>query len=173
MSGQAGIGKSALLAWLADEARARGWLVLRSIPAEAEHGLPFAGLADLLGSHLPVLRAELAEPLARALDAALLAADPAPGGHADLAVRLGAHAALESLSRRGRCLLVVDDVPWLNIPTAQALGFALRRLEVQGPVVVFGGRTDAAVPYVLGPLLAEPRAWRCRWARWAWTSWPR
>jgi DNA-binding CsgD family transcriptional regulator len=158
VSGQAGIGKSALLAWLAEGARARGWQVLRAIPAEAERGLPFAGLADLLGPHLRGLRTELPEPLARALDAALLRADPSPGGRADLAVRLGAHAALESLSRGGRCLVIVDDVPWLDLPTAQALGFALRRLDDQGPVVVFGSRTGAAVPGVLGSLLAARRA---------------
>lgn len=39
VSGEAGIGKSALLAWLAGEARGRGWRVLRTGLAQGERGL--------------------------------------------------------------------------------------------------------------------------------------
>jgi AAA ATPase domain len=92
--GEAGIGKSVLLGWLADQAARSGWLVLRAAPAEAERGLPFAGLADLLGPHLSGVRDALPGPLARALDAALLQADAPAGGRGDLAVRLGVLEAL-------------------------------------------------------------------------------
>ncbi len=50
LSGEAGIGKTSL--WLAgiDAATAHGYRILSSRPSEAETGLSFAGLADLLGN---------------------------------------------------------------------------------------------------------------------------
>jgi DNA-binding CsgD family transcriptional regulator len=152
--GEAGIGKSVLLGWLADQAAQRGWLVLRAAPAEAERGLPFAGLADLLGPHLSGVRDALPGPLVRALDAALLHADAPAGGRADLAVRMGVLEALRVLSQQSRCAVVVDDVQWLDVPTAQGLGFALRRLGGEGPVALFSCRSGFTVPDAIGQLLA-------------------
>ena len=50
IEGEAGAGKTTL--WLAavEEARERGYRVLETRPVEAEAGLPFAGLGDLVGS---------------------------------------------------------------------------------------------------------------------------
>ena len=69
VSGEAGIGKSALLAAAADAARAAGVLVLSATGVEAEARLPFAGLHQVLRPVLP-----LAEELPTRQRAALLAA---------------------------------------------------------------------------------------------------
>jgi DNA-binding CsgD family transcriptional regulator len=143
-----------LAGWLADQAVQRGWLLLQAAPAEAERGLPFAGLADLLGPYLSGIRDALPGPLASALDAALLQTDPPAGGRADLAVRLGMLEALRALAQHSRCAVVVDDVQWLDAPTSRALGFALRRLGGEGPLAVFSCRSGVDVPDAIGELLA-------------------
>ncbi len=72
LEGEAGIGKSTL--WLAavENARARGFRVLVSRPAETERSLAFAGLGDLFESALDEVVDELPPPRRRALEAALL-----------------------------------------------------------------------------------------------------
>src|SRR5262249_56717148 len=77
LRGEAGVGKSALLAYAAG--RARGMMVLRAAGVEAEVELPFAALHQLLRPLLERLD-RLPAPQAAALQAAFgLAA--APGGH--------------------------------------------------------------------------------------------
>jgi hypothetical protein len=146
VSGEAGIGKSALLAWLASEARGRGWRVLRTSLAQGERGLPFAGLADLLGLHWDLVRPGLPGPQAEALGAALLKTSVPAKGRGDLAVRLATLSALEALASLGPCLLLVDDAPWLDVPTGRTLDYALRRLDAAGLVAVFGRRTGGGLP---------------------------
>jgi len=128
LEGEPGIGKSTL--WLAGVAlaRARGYRVLVSRPAEAEAGLAFAGLGDLfehaLGDVVPMLSA----PRRKALEAALLLDDAEP--HVDpralgVAVRNG----LEILAGQTPVLVAIDDVQWLDRSSGSALTFASRRLR--------------------------------------------
>ena len=154
VSGEAGIGKSALLAWLAAEARGRGWQVLRTGLAQGERGLPFAGLADLLGPHWELVRPGLPGPQAEALGAALLKASVPPEGRGDLAVRLATLSALELLAGQQQCLMLIDDAHWLDVPTAQALEYALRRAGAPGLMAVFVRRTAGGLPGGLGSLLS-------------------
>src|SRR5919199_5749043 len=75
LEGEPGIGKTLL--WeegvrLADE---RGCRLLATRPAQAERGLSYLGLADLLAGSLDVLDS-LAGPRRRALEVALSLADP-------------------------------------------------------------------------------------------------
>jgi len=72
LEGEAGIGKSTL--WLAavDVACERDLRLLFSRPVEAEQGLAFTGLADLLEETLEEVAPVLAAPRRRALEAALL-----------------------------------------------------------------------------------------------------
>src|SRR3954454_21551398 len=53
VSGEPGIGKSRLLAEFTERAQAAGCTVLRGRAVEFEGDLPFAVLADALGSRLP------------------------------------------------------------------------------------------------------------------------
>jgi hypothetical protein len=72
LEGEAGIGKSTL--WLAgvEHARASGFRVLASQPAEAERGLAHVALSDLFGDVLTDVLPALSSPRRRALEVALL-----------------------------------------------------------------------------------------------------
>jgi hypothetical protein len=127
LEGEAGIGKSTL--WLngLELAGERGFRILSSRPAEAEHTLVFAGLGDLFEGALDDVLPRLAPPRRRALDVALLvedAHDPLDPRALGVAVR----SALELLAGDRPTLLAVDDVQWLDGSSADALAFALRRL---------------------------------------------
>jgi len=127
--GPSGIGKSTVLDVLAGEATGRGETVLSTAPAEADQSLPFAGLVDLFATLPDGALADLPGPQREALDAALLrsgGADPQAG---DLALRLAVRGVLARCAALAPVLLVVDDVQWLDPPTADVLRFALRRLR--------------------------------------------
>jgi DNA-binding CsgD family transcriptional regulator len=126
LEGEAGIGKSTL--WLAglDRAREQGLRVLSSRPAEAEQAFAFAGLGDLFEDVLDDVRPHLPPPRRNALEVALLveeAQEPLDPRALGVAVRT----ALELLAAEQPLVLAVDDVQWLDGPSAGALAFALRR----------------------------------------------
>jgi DNA-binding CsgD family transcriptional regulator len=128
IEGDPGIGKTTL--WresmrLADE---RGYRVLSCRPAEAESKLSFAGLADLLGSVSAEVLDDLPAPQRRALEIALLRADPDEGELDRGTVFAAFVSAARSLARARPLVVAVDDVQWLDAPSAAALDFALRRL---------------------------------------------
>jgi DNA-binding CsgD family transcriptional regulator len=129
LEGEAGVGKTTL--WLAGEAaaRARGHELLETRPAEAEAGFAFAGLGDLLGGVLDEVLDALPGPQADALRIALLLerAQGQPPEHA--AIALATLGVLRTLAATRPVLLAVDDVQWLDTPSAVALSFAWRRLR--------------------------------------------
>jgi len=127
LEGEAGIGKSTL--WLAgvDIARERGLRVLSSQPAEAERALAFAGLGDLLEDALVEVLPALPPPRRRALEVALFLADATQDPLDPRALGVAVRTALELLADREPMVVAVDDVQWLDSPSAEALSFALRR----------------------------------------------
>ena len=128
--GEAGIGKSALLAYAEDRAIDMNILRARGVQSEAQ--IPFAGLFELLRPALAAL-GRIPRPQASALEGAL-ALRPASVedrfaiGAATLSL-LAAHAEGSPL------LVIVDDAHWLDGSSASALLFAARRL-VADPVLV-------------------------------------
>jgi AAA ATPase domain len=72
LEGEAGIGKSTLWSAGLAAARERGLCVLSARPAEAEQGLAYAGLGDLLEGELDRVLPSLPAPRRRALWVALL-----------------------------------------------------------------------------------------------------
>jgi DNA-binding CsgD family transcriptional regulator/energy-coupling factor transporter ATP-binding protein EcfA2 len=126
--GPTGIGKSTLLAAVVAGLPERGGITLRCSPAAEDALLPFVGLIDLF-AQVPqdVLDALPPEPGA-ALRAALLRGGEPSGGHGRLAVRMAVLEALRRLAERGPVLLVIDDLQWLDEPSAEVLAFAARRL---------------------------------------------
>ena len=128
LEGVAGIGKSTL--WEAGVAHAReqGVRVLSSRPAEAERGLGYVALADLLDGVVDEVLPELLTPRRRALEVTLLreeaSGDPVDRRTLAVAVR----DALQLLSERGPTLIAVDDAQWLDPSSSHALAFAVRRL---------------------------------------------
>nr|WP_260860061.1 helix-turn-helix transcriptional regulator [Streptomyces cupreus] len=137
LRGEAGIGKSSLLAHL--ERTAQDMTVLRAVGVEPESELAFAALLQLLrpvAHHVDALP----EPQARALEAALGHGGTWQGDRflTGLAVlSLLAEAAAE---RPVLCLL--DDAHWMDTPSAQALLFAARRLAAEGVALVFAARDE-------------------------------
>src|ERR1700730_18004412 len=124
--GEAGIGKSALLAAASRSATARGMQVMSTAGVHSERNLPYAGLHQLLRPVLPQI-GDLPSLQREAMRAAF--------GVADAAVPdpfLIALAALELLSEaatRAPIALIVEDARWLDRPSADALAFVGRRVE--------------------------------------------
>src|SRR4051794_6965550 len=122
VSGEAGTGKTTL--WREAIARASRYRVVSCVATRAESQLAFVGLADLLRDASFV---DLPPPQRRSLDAALLRAEP-DGTLNPHAVAAGALGSLLQLARDGPLLVAIDDVQWLDPPSAAALAFAARRL---------------------------------------------
>jgi DNA-binding CsgD family transcriptional regulator len=129
LEGAAGIGKSTLWEAGVAAAAARSYVVLSSRPAESEAGLSFAALGDLMEGVLGEVLPRLPPPQRRALEVALLLADPGGSPPEQRAVYLAFLGAIRHLAASGPVLIAIDDLQWLDRPSAGALEFALRRLE--------------------------------------------
>jgi DNA-binding CsgD family transcriptional regulator len=128
LEGDAGIGKTTLMREAITAASSEGARVLVARPAEAEVGLAFSGLSDLLADVLEAVVTELPPPQAVALEIVLLRRE-AEGRSVDLhTVSAGVLTALRTLGERGAVVVAVDDLQWLDRETVAALAFALRRL---------------------------------------------
>jgi DNA-binding CsgD family transcriptional regulator len=143
LEGEAGIGKTTLLAAADEEVRRRGWHVLGCRPAAAEAQLAFAALTDAFGEVLDGDLTTLPEPQR----AALLGAVQRAGTDVDrLALSMGVLNLLRGLARGGPVALFVDDVQWLDQPSARAFSFALRRLTAEPVVAIASRREGESLP---------------------------
>jgi DNA-binding CsgD family transcriptional regulator len=133
--GEAGIGKSTVWSAALEAAVSRSVTILACRCAQTEATLSFSALGDLLGPVLDDAAALLPAPQTRALEIALLRADPTDAALDTRAVCLGFLSAVRQLSRSASVLLAIDDIQWLDAATAQVLEFALRRL-VSEPVAL-------------------------------------
>jgi DNA-binding CsgD family transcriptional regulator len=141
IEGEVGAGKSWLWREAVRAAEERGYRVLACQPTESEAGIGFAGLIDLLRSWVDETPADLPEPQRQALDAALMrSSSEATVGQGAVAVAL--FSVLRELARAAPTMVAIDDPQWLDTPTRQALGFALRRLDAEPIAVVLTRRTD-------------------------------
>jgi ATP/maltotriose-dependent transcriptional regulator MalT len=134
LRGEPGIGKSRLLAELASRAEARGHLVLTGRATELERDLPFALLIDAFDRQLandPPRRLD-AEHLAQ-LAAVLPAVAGMPGVEAAASpdgrhrVARGVRALLELLAGQRPVTLLLDDVQWADVASADVLALLLHR----------------------------------------------
>ena len=137
--GDPGVGKSVLLDYLAGQAD--GCRVARAVGVQSEMELAFAGLHQLCApmlsraEHLPV-------PQRDALHTAFgLAAGP-PSDR--FFVGLAVLSLLSEAARERPLICLVDDVQWLDRASAQALGFAARRLDADPVGLVFAAREPGA-----------------------------
>ena len=139
--GEAGMGKTVLLADAADRARSAGTRVLAATGRESESKLAFAGLHQLLR---PVLSSAAGLPArqAQALLGALgLAADPVASG--PLLTGVAVLTLLSDLSERSPVLVVADDAHWFDRSSLGALAFAGSRLDAERVVLLLGARGQA------------------------------
>jgi DNA-binding CsgD family transcriptional regulator len=127
--GDPGIGKTTLWEAGVVAARERGFRVLVARPNESEAKMAFAALSDLLdGVDATALRA-VPRPQRRALEVALLRAEPGDSRVEPFAISAGLTGLLRSLAEAELVLVAIDDVPWLDETSAEALTFAARRAE--------------------------------------------
>ena len=137
--GEAGIGKSALLAYAC--ARAGGMTILRATGVEVESDLAFAGLYGLTR---PVLD-KLDELPVTQRDALAGALGLAPSAGADrLLVSAAVLSLLAAAAEECAVLCVIDDAQWFDRPSADALVFSARRLRAERLVMLFGVREGDA-----------------------------
>jgi DNA-binding CsgD family transcriptional regulator len=129
LEGEAGIGKSTVWGAGVALAAARSCTVLSCRPAESEATLSFAALGDLLDGVLDRVLAGLPPPQRRALEVALLLADPATSPPGQRAVCVAFLAVIRHLCVSGPVVLAIDDLQWLDDPSARVVEFALRRLS--------------------------------------------
>jgi DNA-binding CsgD family transcriptional regulator len=135
--GEAGIGKSALLAAASERALQRGVTVESTTGALSEARLAFAGLHQLL---LPLLdRLDLLpDPQRRALETAFGIAE---GDAPDLfLIGLATLGLVADRAAETPLLFVVEDAHWLDRPSAEVLQFVARRIESDPAVLLFAVR---------------------------------
>jgi DNA-binding CsgD family transcriptional regulator len=144
VTGEAGMGKTVLLADAAGRARSAGLRVLSVTGRESESRLAFAGLHQLLR---PVLASSAGLPgrQAEALMGALgLAADPvAPD---PLLTGVAVLTLLSDLSEQSPVLVVADDAQWLDRGSLEVLAFLGRRLDAERVGLLVGARGQAPPP---------------------------
>jgi len=147
MTGDAGIGKTAIWESIVAERRAAGDHVLISRATSAEARLPWVGMTDLLRTMPPTTLDSLPDVQRRALEVVALQASLQSGslqsgslqsgslqttGSETLDERMVGTAllsALHSATKSAPVLLAIDDLPYLDAASASAVTFALRRME--------------------------------------------
>jgi len=135
LRGDPGVGKTVLLDYLAGQAR--GCQVARAVGVQSEMELAFAGVHQLCAPMLD--RAEQLPVPQR--DALRTAFGLAPGPPPDrFLVGLGVLSLLSEGAGDRPLICLVDDTQWLDRASAQALGFAGRRLAADPVGLVFAAR---------------------------------
>lgn len=145
VTGEAGIGKTALWLDAVEAAQARGYRVLSCRPAEAEAAFSFVGLADLIGGVVPHVLPQLPRPQQRALEAALALSESEGPPAEEGVVAFAFLSTLRMLALENRLLLAIDDVQWLDKPSLAMLRFALARLETEPVAALLTARDEG--PY--------------------------
>ena len=145
IEGAAGLGKTALLNAARDAALASGVAVLTCGPAEVEQGYDFAALGDLLApiADVSALQPSLDPVLCASLDAVLLRGAPRGAPPEPRSIGLALVGVVRSLVDRGRLVLLLDDVQWMDPASAAALTFAARRLPDAGVLVLAARRVPS------------------------------
>jgi DNA-binding CsgD family transcriptional regulator len=148
LRGEAGVGKTALLDYLADSAS--GCAIARAAGVQSEMELAFAGLQQLCGPVLARLE-DLPGPQRDALGTAFgLCEGAAPDR---FLVGLAVLSLLSHAAEERPAVCIVDDAQWLDAASAQALAFVARRLGAESVGLVLAVREPATARYFDG--LAE------------------
>ena len=162
LTGEAGSGKTTLLEEGRGIAAASGHHVLSAAPVETETALAYAGLADLLESVPADLVDGLPGPQRLAVRHAVLRLETSSGPVDPQTTAMAVRTLLRRLAADCPVLMVIDDLPWLDLPSARVLAFLLRRMRDE-PVRLLatartgwtGGASPAALDGVPGPQVSQ------------------
>jgi DNA-binding CsgD family transcriptional regulator len=136
LRGEAGIGKSALLAHLSD--RLEGWRIAQAVGVESEMELPYSGLHQICAPMLDQL-GRLPDPQRQALSIVFgLSSGPAPD---QFLVGLATLTLLAEVAEEEPVAVLVDDAHWLDRASEQILAFVARRLLAERIAIVSAART--------------------------------
>ncbi|WP_458316550.1 ATP-binding protein [Mycolicibacterium brisbanense] len=158
VDGEAGIGKSTLLAAAADWAAANGYGRLGCSGMQSHTEIGFGGVHELIHPLLKHAKDLPARQRGALLTAFGLEDGPTPDR---LLVSLAVLGLLEDAAARRRLILVVDDAHWLDQSSLDVLGFVGRRLTNAPLMMLCAERTtlEGPVPQLdglprlpLGPL---------------------
>jgi DNA-binding CsgD family transcriptional regulator len=145
LRGDAGIGKSALLEYLAMHSSGCG--VARAAGVESEMELAYAGMQQLCAPFLARL-AHLPGPQRAALGTAFGLHD---GDAPDrFLVGLAALSLLSDVAEDRPLICILDDAQWLDDASARALAFVARRLGAESVGLVFAVREAGEEPDFAG-----------------------
>jgi DNA-binding CsgD family transcriptional regulator len=150
VTGEAGVGKTALLDYLAGNAS--GCQIARAAGVQCEMELAFAAVHQLCAPMLDRLQ-RLPAPLRDAVRTAFgMSAGPAPDG---FLVGLGVLGLLSEVAEQQPLVCLIDDEQWLDQASAQVLGFVARRLVAESVGIVFAARTPSSDLAGLAELMIE------------------
>jgi DNA-binding CsgD family transcriptional regulator len=150
LSGEAGVGKTSLLEYLAGQAA--GCRVARIAGVQSEMELPFAALHQLCVPMLDKLPG-LPVPQRDALEIAFgMTSGSAPDR---FLVGLAVLSLLSEVAEERPLVCVIDDEQWLDRASAQVLGFAARRLGAESVGLVFAARVPSSDIAGLSDLVVE------------------
>jgi ATP/maltotriose-dependent transcriptional regulator MalT len=156
LAGEAGIGKSRLLAELAERGESRNLLVLAGSGSEFEQDLPFAVFVDALDDYLQGLDPDRLEGLPEDVRAELtqvfpsLSAFATPVHVAARHERYRSHRAvralLEELAQRRPLMLLLDDLHWADMASIELVSALLRRPPSAPVLIAFAVRPRQLPP---------------------------
>jgi DNA-binding CsgD family transcriptional regulator len=150
VSGEAGVGKTALLEYLVGQAS--GCRLARIAGVQSEMELPFAALHQLCVPMLDKLQG-LPVPQRAALEVAF---GTSSGSAPDrFLVGLAVLSLLSEVAEEQPLVCVIDDEQWLDRASAQVLGFAARRLGAESVGLVFAARVPGSDIAGLPDLVVE------------------
>jgi len=135
VSGEPGIGKSALLQYAQGLASGMNVLAAKGIESEAE--IPFSGLYDLLRPALGCLDS-IPGQQATALRGAFALGAPTPVSR--FAVGAASLSLLAAYAEGAPTLVVIDDAQWIDASSAGAVAFASRRMLAEPLAVLIASR---------------------------------
>ena len=143
--GEAGIGKTSLLEYLAGSAS--GCRIARAAGVQSEMELPFSGLHQLCAPMLGELDT-LPEPQQDALRVAFgMQRGEAPER---FLLALAVLSLLAEVAEASPLVCLVDGAQWLDRASAQALAFVARRLLAEPVGIVFSVRDPASIDELAG-----------------------
>ncbi len=145
LRGDAGVGKTALLRYLAD--RVAGWHVATAVGVESEMELAYSGLHQLCAPLLDRVD-RLPGPQRDALEIVFgLGTGPPPDR---FLVGLAALTLLAETAEHQPLICIIDDAQWLDDATAQTVAFVARRLLAERIALVFAARAGIGEDVLTG-----------------------